>query len=147
MVNVLDKPPDIDDIFVNAPGIGAIAPSCMSEFVDSGKKLRAVRGIDAILNHRENRPSVVLDLLRDRGNAPMGRWGEIDSDASLKFPAPGERNSENQARRRDEIGNWQPLHRGELAPENRCKHLRRQQPLSASRRVGGPSGLREGLFD
>ena len=31
--------------------------------------------------------------------------------------------------------------------ENRCKHLRRQQPLSASRRVGGPSGLREGLFD
>ena len=100
----LEEPPDIADVFVNAPGIGSVAPSRVPQFIDRSQELRAVRCVDSVFHNREDRPLIILDLSRGCGRAPVRRRGEIDSDAGLKFPAPGQRNSENQAHRRDDIG-------------------------------------------
>ena len=122
----LEEPPDIRDVFVNAPGISSVAPPRMSQFIDRAQELSAVRGVDAVFHHREDRPLVILDLSRGDGRAPVHRRREIDPDAGLKFPTPSQRNSENQAGRRDEIGDRQPLHRGELTPD-RAAYSRRAE--------------------
>ena len=67
----LEEPPDIADVFVNPPGIGPVAPSRMSKFIDRAQELRAVLGVDAIFHHGEDRPPVILDLSRGYGGAPL----------------------------------------------------------------------------
>src|SRR5271157_3345071 len=99
----LYEAPDIGNVFVNAPRIGPVTPSRVTQFVDRAQELRAVRGLDAVFYHREDRPLVILDLSRDCRRAPVRGRGEIDSDPGLKLPPPSQRNAENQTRRRDEI--------------------------------------------
>ena len=60
--------------------------------------LREIR-VDAIFDHGDDRPLVVLDPPGDNGRAPVHGRREIDPDACLKFPAPGHRNGENHSRR------------------------------------------------
>ena len=62
------------------PGISPVAPPRMSQFINRAQELSAVRGVDAVFHHREDRPLVILDLSRGKGGAPVHRRREINSD-------------------------------------------------------------------
>jgi hypothetical protein len=100
-----------------------VTPSRVTQFVDRAQELCAVRGLDALFHH-ENWPPVILDFSRDCRRAPVRRRGEIHSGAGLKLPPPSQRNSEDYARRRHEIGDWQPRHGGEFSPHGAADSCR-----------------------
>jgi hypothetical protein len=71
----LYEAPNIGDVFVNTPRIGPVAPSRVTQFVDCAQELRTVRGLDAVLHHREHRPLVILNLSHHCRRAPVRRRG------------------------------------------------------------------------
>ena len=101
----------------------------------------SIGGVNAVFDHGQDRPPVVLDVPWDGRRPPVRRRGEIDPDAGLKFPSPCQRHGEEQARRRHEIGDRHPLQGGELPPKRAADCGRSENEGAGTRRgrVRGPS--------
>src|SRR5580704_6982867 len=67
----LDEASAVGDVLINSPRIGAVTLSRISKLVDRAQELGAVVGVNAIFDHGDDRPLVVLDTPRDNGRAPV----------------------------------------------------------------------------
>ena len=47
----LQEAPGVADVFINAPGVGSVPPSRVSQFVDCAEELGLIGGVDAVFHH------------------------------------------------------------------------------------------------
>ena len=77
----LNEVPDIGNVFVNAPRIGPVTPSRVTQFVDRAQELCAVRGLDAVFHHQRTGPRLFSTF-----RATVGARQCVGGEKSISAP-------------------------------------------------------------